>query len=251
MMDANQMIIEKGLSGFASISDIHSEYRKLNDALEFCKDNSLLPVILGDLLDGISDDHIPVLDVIHRMLSSGTGILVIGNHDDKHYRYAQGNNVQMNGCYSATVSAIKPKKKKYRKLMCDIMEHYAASMVHTCTDNIVFTHAAISPDYWISGHASKKFSLYGQVTGERDENDLPVRLHDWANDVPRGKTVIVGHDRSAMDKSPLEPLIYFNDVGGAVYYTDTSCGKRPDGKLTCTVFHLVNSTYAFHKFVKF
>jgi hypothetical protein len=69
--------------------------------------------------------------------------------------------------------------------------------------------------------------LVGETNGERHPDGYPVRLYSWINDIPAGKTVIVGHDRAPFDYTKLitVPLEVDSKHGGKVIFMDTGGGK--------------------------
>ena len=79
-------------------------------------------------------------------------------------------------------------------------------------------------------------ALVGEVDGNVYEDGYPVRLYNWVDDIPMGKTVIVGHDMRPMFAKNLltEPLVVNNTNGGRAVFMDTGCGKG--GKLSGAVY---------------
>ena len=66
---------------------------------------------------------------------------------------------------------------------------------------------------------------------ERFGQMYPHRSYAWTGAIPKGKTVIVGHDRSPFQEEPAfdsninNIIISENPQGGTVVFTDTGSGK--------------------------
>lgn len=68
--------------------------------------------------------------------------------------------------------------------------------------------------------------IVGETNGEVYDDGYPVRLYNWIDEVPMGKTVIVGHDKMPIYNINITaPMIVTNKNGGRTVFMDTGCGK--------------------------
>lgn len=90
---------------YAFIGDIHSQYYPLYQALEYCAENSLVPVLLGDVFDSRSklSDSVDVYQLLRWAQVEMDAIILRSNHQDKLERYLRGNNVMMSAELRRTV----------------------------------------------------------------------------------------------------------------------------------------------------
>lgn len=120
-----------------------------------------------------------------------------GNHCDKFYRYAKGNQVRLKYGIETTVAELnqlsKQVKEKFLKRYIAFYEDLP--LYHALDDGkLIIAHAGIQES--LIGTTNRKklrsFVLYGDITGELLENGKPLR-RDWAKNYT-GKTFIVyGH----------------------------------------------------------
>ena len=64
-------------------------------------------------------------------------------------------------------------------------------------------------------------SLWGEGEPPALDGGLRPRTYCWTERVPKGLTVIVGHDVRSNDR----PTVLKNVCGGRVIFLDTGCGK--------------------------
>lgn len=221
--------IELGnFNGFLTISDIHGEYDSAKKAVEIAFEQNLLVIFLGDLLDGGCYPTETLL-LVKSVLDEKLGILILGNHDDKLYRYVIGNKVKLSVAQLETLEDVN-NYDLFADTLKDLFTHPLSSF-YSYLDNYLFVHGAAHRTLWDYpdelSSKQKATCLYGEVDGTRDERGWPNRTYGWCEDVPNGHIVFVGHDRSAKGKSLTEILEYTNSKGGKVYFTDCSCGKTP------------------------
>jgi protein phosphatase len=239
-MNLKNIIPAGNYSGIATFSDVHAHAKKLKKGIKYALKNNLFIVFLGDLVDG-HDKPLETVLAVKQILDAGTGVLVIGNHDDKFYRYAKGNPVILKKQNKQTLADLpKGKEQLFLQTMIDLHTHKNSDF-HFEYENWVFIHGACHEEVWqrpekLSTKAKHR-ALYGEVNGEEDETGFPVRLYNWVDQIPAGQGVVVGHDRKPYGGKKLVdtgPLDHTNDQGGRAIFSDTGCGKG--GKLTLTVF---------------
>lgn len=215
--------------GVAVFSDVHADLPRLRKGLDYAREHSLFPLFIGDLLDG-GDKPFETISIVKALLDAQAAALVIGNHDDKFYRWAIGNPVILKGANLRTIEDVPDGRlDEFRDMLLDIFRSQLSSD-HFRFGRVVFVHGALHPKMWeetTMDREAKAFALYGEVNGERDEDDFPVRLYSWTEAVPEGHMVVVGHDRNPMgtDIVGKAPVKRTNPDGGTVLFTDTGSGK--------------------------
>ena len=89
---------------FCFISDVHSQYNRLQRAVDYAESQNLQIIFLGDLFDSRVDysDTIGTLNLVNRCIESGH-LCVTSNHQDKLIRYLKGNKVVRNNGLDVTI----------------------------------------------------------------------------------------------------------------------------------------------------
>lgn len=239
-------LLQGRYKGIVTFSDVHAHANKLKKGINYAIKNDLFIVFLGDLVDG-HDKPLETVIAVKAILDENRGVLVIGNHDDKFYRKALGNKVIFKKAQEKTLADVpKGKHELFFSTIVDLVDHRNSDNLWRL-DNWVFTHGACHAEVWTSPPAlskkAKHRALYGETTGETEEDGMPVRIYGWVEDIPADHHVVVGHDRKPYGGEPLSkrgPYTQTNQAGGKAIFTDTGCGKSKDGKLTLTVLMLDN-----------
>ncbi len=238
---------KKELKGpFDIIGDIHGCYDELCELLEtlgyektadgYTHPENRTVLFLGDLCDR-GPKNIAVLKLVMEMCANHNALCVLGNHDYKLQKYLRGKDVQLSNGFDVTVSELEKEDKEFKKkadsFIDSLISHYVLD-----NGNLVIAHGGIKESY--QGRASgriRAFCMFGDITGEKDESNLPVRL-DWAAEYRGKATVVYGHTPNA------ESYILNN-----TYNIDTGCVFG--GKLTAfrypereTVFVNAKKEYA-------
>lgn len=174
-------------------------------------------VFVGDLVDR-GPRSPDALRIAKHMTDAGTGIVVVGNHDDKLKRHLDGRNVKLSHGLAETVEQLAAEPPEFaaemRKWLDGLISHYVLD-----GGKLVVAHAGLKEE--MHGRASgavRSFCMYGETTGEIDEFGLPVRW-DWAADYKGKAKVVYGHT----------PVVDANWVNGTLCI-DTGCVFG--GKLT-------------------
>lgn len=187
-------------------------------------------VFLGDITDR-GPDSISSILLVHAMVRHGTALYVPGNHCRKLYRYLTGHNVVLQHGIETTVAqlnALSPEERstvgeKFRAL-------FEGASVHLVLDEgkLVVAHAGIKER--MIGQTSKRiesFCLFGDTTGERTEDGLPVR-RDWARRYDGEALIVYGH-------TPVRTAIFrYNTVNidqGCVFGGQLTALRYPEREL--------------------
>ena len=191
---------------FDIIGDVHGCYDELLhllDSLGYSL-NSGIPthptnrqlVFVGDGMDR-GPSSLKVLDLLFAMQDQGKLIYSPGNHCNKLYRYAKGNNVQQTHGLETTIAELLTLSKEHRQQVLNRYQQFyeALPLYHTLDKGqLIIAHAGIS-EQLISEPISRKvqtFVLYGDITGETLPNGRPVR-RDWALSYQGDPWIVYGH----------------------------------------------------------
>lgn len=243
-MNLQHIIDRQRYDGIMAIGDVHADYGRLVKAVSHAIENHLFVVLLGDLIDG-ANYPLETVQYAERLISKGQAVFVIGNHDDKMYRWAKGNNVQFHGEQELTIAnASKNDPDVFAKAITSLVTSpYAAHYFHF--GNTIFTHGGVRRSLWDFPETLNKplqaFCMYAEVDGKTlDENGYSVRTYNWTKDIPPGCQAVVGHDLRAMGKSPYKAEMFQLENNAKVFFVDSGCGK-----LDVTKSCLTGATFDF------
>jgi protein phosphatase len=223
--------VRSGFDGILVFGDVHGDYDAIKRAYDYAVSENFFFLSLGDLVDRGRKPY-ETIELMYNVVQEGRGAFVMGNHDDKFYRHAKGAKVHFSGDAKQTLVDVgEDREVEFFKMYMAIMDDKYFSSVFYTFDEFVFVHAAAHKAMF-SGlpnmtKTERSRYLVGETNGERYENGYPVRLYNWIADIPAGKTVIVGHDRTPVDPDIMitEPHAVTNKVGGKVVFIDTGGGK--------------------------
>jgi len=239
--------------GMLVFGDVHGDYDSFKLAHDFAKSENFFFMSMGDLVDR---GHHPfeVVEAMYGAMQDGRAGFVVGNHDDKHIRGAKGNKVSFSRDAKQTLADVSADRMdKFHRMYTAIVEDKMLSDLFHKFDDITLVHAASHPCIWENtpvGKTARSRFLVGETTGEMYDDGYPVRLYNWIDEVPMGKTVIVGHDRMPIHNIPIEkPMVVSNKNGGKVVFLDTGCGKS--GFLTGAVMLSDKKGFRIDNFVEF
>ncbi|MBE9064894.1 polynucleotide kinase-phosphatase, partial [cf. Phormidesmis sp. LEGE 11477] len=157
--------------------------------------NGRKALFLGDLVDR-GPRILDTLKLVHNMTSAGSGMCIMGNHENKLIRKLDGKNVKVTYGLAETLAEIEALKRERRSQDIQEIQAFLKSLIsHYVLDDgkLVVAHAGLREE--LQGRGSgyvRSFALYGETTGETDEFGLPVR-RNWATDY-RGQAMVVhGH----------------------------------------------------------
>ncbi|MGM0844331.1 MAG: bis(5'-nucleosyl)-tetraphosphatase PrpE [Bacillota bacterium] len=187
------------------IGDIHGcfkEFKELTIKLGYQWESGI-PVhpegrmlgFVGDLTDR-GPDSLRVIDIVWKLYKKKLAYYVPGNHCNKLYRYFLGNNVKIIHGLETTVEELgrlpQNEMKRYKEMFIEL---YEESPLYQRLDsgNLIIAHAGIKEE--LIGKLNKRvktFVLYGDITGETNEDGTPVR-RDWAFDYKGEAYIVYGH----------------------------------------------------------
>lgn len=246
--------VKNNFDGMLVFADVHGDFESFMRAYDYAKSENYFFMSLGDLVDR-ADKPYEVVTTMSDIVYNGRGGMVVGNHDNKYAKLHQGKSVRLSKDGANTMASVGEERRQhfldmYVRMMSDTM---MSGMFHTF-DDITLVHGAGHPDMWSTtgkfGSSAQSRALYGQTNGDTNTDGYPVRLYDWIEEVPTGKTVMVGHDRTPVFNRPMTvPLVIKNLHGGQAIFLDTGCGKG--GFLSGAVILHGKKSFKFDKFVEF
>ena len=186
---------------FDIIGDVHGchfELLGLLDRLGY--DTSADPIVhlegrravfLGDLVDrgpGVAE----VLDVVMSMVSTGSALCIVGNHENKLSRALAGRNVKVTHGLAESLEQLQRRGPEFQTQVAEFIDGLIS---HYVLDGgrLVVAHAGLPERY--HGRSSgrvRSIALYGDTEGETDEYGLPVR-YPWAEEYRGDAAVVYGH----------------------------------------------------------
>jgi protein phosphatase len=245
--------VRNNFDGMLVFGDVHGDYESFRSAHDFAKRENFFFMSLGDLVDRAHNPFEVVRDMYDAMYDGRAGF-VIGNHDEKHYRAAKGNKVSFSRDGKQTIDDVGVDRiDEFHRMYSAIVEDTMFSNLFHTFDDITLVHAASHPCIWDNGpikKTEKSRFLVGETNGKTMADGYPVRLYNWIDEIPIGKTVMVGHDRMPIRNIPIEkPMQVSNKTGGKVIFLDTGCGKG--GFLTGAVMLVGKKGFRIDNFVEF
>jgi len=246
--------VRDNFDGMLVIADLHGDYESYARAASFAENNGLFLLSLGDLVDR-GPSPFEVVSDMHRRMVAGTAGLCIGNHDDKFRRYYRGSKVSFSLDARRTMESVgEERMNDFLRMYTEMIEMPVLSGMYHIFGDYIFVHAASHPCMWENterfGDTARSRALFGETNGETYDDGYPVRLYNWVDEIPIGRTVVVGHDKMAVFNVPLmSPLTRLNANGGKAIFMDTGCGKG--GFLTGAVFVNHKGKFRLESFEEF
>jgi protein phosphatase len=175
-------------------------------------------IFLGDLTDRGPNSG-GVLRLVMDMVAAGVACCLPGNHDDKLLRKLKGRDVRIAHGLDLTLQQLEMEPPEFRRRVISFLDglhsHYVLD-----DGKLVVAHAGLKAEYQgRSSRTVREFALYGDVTGESDDEGLPIR-GDWPAVYRGSAAVVYGHTAVA------EPEWLNNTID-----IDTGCVFG--GRLTC------------------
>jgi protein phosphatase len=186
---------------FDIIGDIHGCYDELTALLqslgwELGAEGVRHPagrkaVFLGDLVDR-GPKTPEVLELVMGMVAGGQAMAVPGNHDVKLMRKLRGRDVKLTHGLAESVAQLDTRPPEFRVRVADFVDNLVSHYVLD-DGNLVVAHAGMKAEMQGRGSGRvREFALFGETTGETDEQGFPIR-YNWAADYRGRATVVYGH----------------------------------------------------------
>ena len=149
-------------------------------------------VFVGDLVDR-GPSSTGVLRIVMDMVEQGIALVVQGNHDNKLGRALAGRNVQRTHGLAETMAALEAGPEELRTRVRRFIETGMATHYVLDSGKLVVAHAGMTEDLQNrAGGGVREFGLYGDSTGDTDDDGEPLR-GDWAKDYRGQASVVYGH----------------------------------------------------------
>lgn len=149
-------------------------------------------VFTGDLVD--RGPEIPrVLGLVMNMVEEGDALCVLGNHDDKLRRALAGNPVTVNNGLMESLAQLarepEPLRGEAKDFISSLPDHLSLD-----EGRLIVAHAGLPERlHGRSGKEVRHHALYGDTTGETDEDGHPI-CRDWVADYTGAASVVYGHE---------------------------------------------------------
>jgi diadenosine tetraphosphatase ApaH/serine/threonine PP2A family protein phosphatase len=183
--------------GYDLIGDVHGCASELDSLLaKLGWDGTTHPdgrtaVFVGDLVDR-GPDTPGVLRRVMAMAEAGTALCVAGNHEAKLVRALRGAPVRTNHGLQESLDQLEGETEDFR----DAVIRFLTQLPHQLVlddGRLVVAHAGLREDlHGQDSPRSRSFALYGDTTGQRDHDGLPIRL-PWQREYRGDAVVVYGH----------------------------------------------------------
>lgn len=148
-------------------------------------------IFAGDLVDR-GPRSADVLRIVLEMVATGSALLVPGNHDVRFLRWLESQKVSITHGLDATIASLAGESEAFRAGVAGMLKSLWS---HVWLDGgrLAVAHAGIlAPMIGRATPRVRQFCLYGDTSGDRDGNGLPIRYH-WALDYAGETSVVYGH----------------------------------------------------------
>jgi len=202
------------------VGDVHGDARGFAAAAA----TERFVIQLGDLTDH-GPDSAETLRIMFRLIDSGRGLFVLGNHDFKLFRLLAGQPVRPGPALAETLAQLDGGLRE--RTLAEI----ARAPAWLRDGSRFFVHGGFHgamleqpppPAPLGRPDATLSRALYGEPTGRTKADGFPERSLRWVDRIPPGLTVYCGHDRRSADG---RPYTHRGAAGGVAIFLDTGAGK--------------------------
>lgn len=152
-------------------------------------------IFLGDLVDR-GPNSPAVLRLVMSMVQQGDALCVPGNHDAKLFRKLKGHKVKVAHGLGRTLKQLAAEPPEFTS---QVQEFIDGLVHHYVLDDgrLVVAHAGLIETYHMgTSNKVQHFALFGDTTGERAPDGLPIR-RNWALGYRGQPMVVYGHTPTA------------------------------------------------------
>lgn len=192
---------------------------------------------VGDCMDR-GPNSLKSIELVFLLQEKSQLIYSPGNHCDKFYRYAKGNQVQLQYGIETTVAELHQlSKENQQKFLKRYQQFYETLPLYHVLDNgkLVIAHGGIRENLIGSSNRKKvrSFVLYGDITGEVLDNGRPLR-RDWAKNYKGKAFIVYGH-------TPVRDVRFINNTvnvdTGCVFGGKLSAIRYPEKEIVSVKSH--------------
>lgn len=229
--------ILKKRDGLRVIGDVHGHIEPFREAVKHAMAMNLGVLQLGDLIDR-GPASVETMRFACDMVRFGTGLFIVGNHDAKFLRHAKGNPVKISsGGLDETLAQVETHSQG-AAIAAEYVETTSRMPVWIAAGRYLFVHAGFLPEMlhrsgpqlglarWRDSAIQR--ALYGETDGSFGADGHPTRTYRWADMIPGGVKVVIGHDVHSTSKI----VTRTGALGGEIHHVDTGMGSEPGGKLS-------------------
>ena len=217
---------------FDLIGDVHgcvSELTTLLDRLGWegaAHPDGRTAVFVGDLVDR-GPDTPGVLRQVMAMAEAGTGLCVAGNHEAKLVRALRGAPVRTSHGLQESLDQLAHETDAFRDQVVEFLVGLPHQLVLD-DGRLVVAHAGLREDlHGSDSPRARSFALYGDTTGQRDDDGLPIRL-PWQRSYSGDAVVVYGH-------TPVTEAVWVNNTlcldTGVVFGGKLSALRYPEREI--------------------
>lgn len=151
------------MKNYVLIGDVHSQYDKLSNAIDFIENNieKYYIIFLGDLFDSRNDysNSLGVYEKVKSILDSDLGIALRSNHQDKHIRYIKGHSVYVNNGLEKTIEDFKTINSNE---ILNFLESFPYGIVFKDSTGLEYrcAHAYFSSKIYVPKKYSDEYLIY-------------------------------------------------------------------------------------------
>lgn len=221
MADRLALALPAWAEGVLVVGDVHGQAALFEAMIELALHERRLLVQLGDLVDR-GPDNAAALRLMLRLLETGRGLFIRGNHDDKLFRTLKGNPTIVDSDLAVTLEQL-DSASDGRVLKQRFAAAYRAAPYLVTLGPTVLVHGAMAPAMLTSRSLPPKLkalAIYGEATPDPVKKK-PIRSYRWLEAVPAHATVVIGHHPI----SNTAILVRENARGGRLIHLDCGAGK--------------------------
>lgn len=153
-------------------------------------------IFLGDLVDR-GPNSPGVVSLVAAMVAGGTGLDVMGNHDDKIMRYLGGARVNLSPSAQLTLDQYAALGEPSSSTEMSIAYHLFSLVPHHLVldgGRLVVAHAGLPGAFHgKTNHTARSLALYGQRMKDEYGAVIPYSDYRWENDYSGDAIVVQGH----------------------------------------------------------
>ena len=185
-------------------------------------------IFVGDLVDR-GPSSLGVLRLVRSATQQNMAYCILGNHDDKLRRKLKGKKVQVRHGLETTLAEMKDLDQNDKLSWATFLQVLPLYLV-LAGGKLVVCHAGIlHKDIGKMSDRIRRFCLYGDITGRRNEEGFPIR-GNWAKSHDGLAAIVYGHTPVKTTKWQNNTL---NIDTGCVFGGALSALQFPERKIVC------------------
>ena len=110
----------EGYKGLLVVGDVHSVFSDFATSYSYARKHNLYYLQLGDILD-YGPKPLETMLLAKEILDAGHGTIIQGNHDNKMFRWAKGNDVKLGKAQRDTLARVDFSIDLFRDLVLEVV----------------------------------------------------------------------------------------------------------------------------------